>query len=304
MNNIRKRFKEFFRNGFFTRVDDNHVLDLYIGLNEKGQYTLEYRGDFVIKEVKGSGVIGVSQGATSKYSYLLIFLKDTDMFDTFCALVEDIIETTRSCPDNPSGYLVVTNRLYSWKKMFSSKKKKMDESAIMGLIGELYFLDNYMFTKYGKTDSLNAWSGQELTHKDFSLEDTWYEVKSIHSGKESVKISSLEQLQSSNYGELVIIPMERMSPAFNGVTLSKLANKIMKEFDSDEDLDKFISKMSEQGFSFDSEIDEYVYQIISIDRYAVDIDFPKIVRVEMPPAIIQAQYDISITSILPFLINE
>ena len=76
----------------------------------------------------------------------------------------------------------------------------------------------------------------------------WYEVKSIHSGKDSVKISSLEQLQSINYGELVIIPMERMSPAFNGVTLSKLANKIMKEFESDEDLDKFISKMSEQGF--------------------------------------------------------
>ena len=304
MNNIRKRFKEFFRNGYFTRVDDKHILDLYLGLNEKGQYTLEYRGDFIIKEVKGSGVIGVSQGTTSKYSYLLIFLKDTDMFDTFCALIEDILDTTRSCPDNPSGYQVVTNRLYSWKKMFSSKKKKMDESAIMGLIGELYFLDNYMFPKYGKTDSLNSWSGQELTHKDFSLEDIWYEVKSIHSGKETVKISSLEQLQSRNYGELVIIPMERMSPAFNGVTLSKLANKIMKEFDSDEDLDKFISKMSEQGFSFDSETDEYVYQVVSIDRYAVNTDFPKIIRIEIPPAIVQAQYDISITSILPFLINE
>lgn len=304
MNNIRKRFKEFFRNGYFTRVDDNHILDLYLGLNEKGQYTLEYRGDFIIKEVKGSGAIGVLQGATPKYSYLLIFLKDTDMFDTFCALIEDIIETTKSCPDNPSGYLVVINRLYLWKKMFSSKRKKMDESTIMGLIGELFFLDNYMFPKYGKSVSLNAWSGQELTHKDFSLEDIWFEVKSIHSGKDSVKISSLEQLQSNNYGELVIIPMERMSPAFNGVTLNKLANKIMKEFVSDEDLDKFISKLSEQGFNFNYEIDDYVYQIISIDRYAVNTDFPKIIRVEIPPAIVQAQYDILITSILPFLINE
>lgn len=304
MNNIRKRFKEFFRNGYFTRVDDKHILDLYIGLNEKGQYTLEYRGNFVVKDVKGSGTIGVSQGVNSKYSYLLIYLKNTDMFDTFCAFVEDIIEATKYCADNSSGYIVIINRLYSWKKMFSSKKKEMDESSIMGLIGELYFLDNYMFPKYGKTDSLNSWSGQELTHKDFSLEDIWYEVKSIHSGKDSVKISSLEQLQSNNDGELVIISMERMSPAFNGITLSNLANKIMKEFDSDEDLDKFISKMSEQGFNFNAEIDEYVYQIISFDRYAVNADFPKITRVEMPPAIIQAQYDISITSILTFLINE
>lgn len=304
MNNLKNRFKEFFKNGYFTRIDDVHVLDLYLGLNEKGQYTLEYRGNFNIKEVKGSSAIGVSQGTTSSYSYLLIFLKNTDMFDTFCALLEDIIETTRSCPDNPSGYQVVINRLYSWKKMFSSKKKKMDESAIMGLIGELTFLDNYMFSKYGKTKALEAWSGQELTHKDFSLENTWYEVKSIHSGKDSVRISSLEQLQSNNFGELVVIPLERMSPAFNGVTLSKLANKIMKELDSDEDLDKFISKLSEQGFDFDSETDDYVYQVLSVDRYAVNSNFPKIIRLEIPTAIVQAQYDISITSILPFLINE
>lgn len=304
MNNLKNRFKEFFKNGYFTRIDDVHVLDLYLGLNEKGQYTLEYRGNFNIKEVKGSSAVGVSQGTTSSYSYLLIFLKDTDMFDTFCALLEDIIETTRSCPDNPSGYQVVINRLYSWKKMFSSKKKKLDESAIMGLIGELTFLDNYMFSKYGKTKALEAWSGQELTHKDFSLENTWYEVKSIHSGKDSVKISSLEQLQSNNFGELVVIPLERMSPAFNGVTLSKLANKIMKELDSDEDLDKFISKLSEQGFDFDSETDDYVYQVLSVDRYAVNSSFPKIIRLEIPTAIVHAQYDISITSILPFLINE
>jgi hypothetical protein len=304
MNNLKNRFKEFFKNGYFTRIDDVHVLDLYLGLNEKGQYTLEYRGNFNIKEVKGSSAIGVSQGTTSSYSYLLIFLKDTDMFDTFCALLEDIIETTRSCPDNPSGYQVVINRLYSWKKMFSSKKKKLDESAIMGLMGELIFLDNYMFSKYGKTKSLQAWSGQELTHKDFSLEDTWYEVKSIHSGKDSVRISSLEQLQSNNFGELVIISLERMSPAFNGVTLSKLANKIMKELDTDEDLDKFISKLSKLGFGFDSETDDYVYQVLNIDRYAVNSSFPKIIRLEIPTAIVQAQYDISITSILPFLINE
>ena len=304
MNNIRSRFKEFFKNGYFSRVDESHVLDLYIGLNEKGQYTLEYRGAFIIKDVKGSGAIGVSQGTTSKYSYLLIFLKDTDMFDTFCALIEDIIETTRTCQDNPSGYRVVTNRLYSWKKMFSSKRKKMDESTVMGIIGELYFLDNFMFPKYGMTNSLNAWSGQELTHKDFSLENTWYEVKSIHSGKDTVKISSLEQLQSNNSGELIVVPMERMSPAYNGVTISKLANKIMKEFDSDEDLDKFISKLSEQGFCFDSEAEDYVFEVKGIDRYSVTFDFPKIIRVDIPPAIVKAQYDISLTSILPFLITE
>ena len=78
----------------------------------------------------------------------------------------------------------------------------------------------------------------------------------------------------------------------------------MEEFESEEDLDTFISKVSEQGFCFDSEVDEYVYQVISIDRYSVNKEFPKIIRVEIPSAIVQAQYEISITSILPFLIAK
>ena len=74
----------------------------------------------------------------------------------------------------------------------------------------------------GLENALKSWSGQELTHKDFSYGDSWYEVKTIHRGIPAVKISSIEQLESSTDGELVVFFLEKMSAAYNGVNLNKL----------------------------------------------------------------------------------
>ena len=103
----------------------------------------------------------------------------------------------------------------------------------MGLIGELLFLRDYMIPTYGEDNALLSWSGSELTHKDFSLKDCWYEVKAISTGKGSVRISSLEQLQSSIEGELAVFQLEKMSPVYDGVTINKLANGLLNTLSND-----------------------------------------------------------------------
>jgi hypothetical protein len=41
--------------------------------------------------------------------------------------------------------------------MFSTPKKLLSESEIMGLIGELLFLRDFLFEKYGKGEALSGW---------------------------------------------------------------------------------------------------------------------------------------------------
>ena len=77
--------------------------------------------------------------------------------------------------------------------MFSQKKELISDEQIKGLIGELLFLTDNMIPNYGETRAIQAWSGQEMTRKDFSIDDTWVEVKTIDFGKPTVVISSLEQ---------------------------------------------------------------------------------------------------------------
>ena len=304
MNEIKRRFKELFSKNCYTRIDATHILDLYIGLDENAQCTLKYRGHFNKKLIKGSAAISIRQGQEKDYCYLLISLNNTDMLDTFCALCSDIVESTRHCENNESGYNTIIDRLYSWKKLFSSKKSKLQESTIMGLIGEMLFLRDYLFDVYGQHESLISWSGQELTHKDFSMDNIWYEVKAIHTGRMSVTINSLEQLQSNNNGELVIISLEKMSEAYNGICVSKIATSILNNLKFDEDKDIFLNQLSTQGYQFDSEDDNFVYECTNISRYKVDGTFPKLIRNAINDAIIKAQYDIDINQIRNFLIIE
>lgn len=95
------------------------------------------------------------------------------------------------------------------EKMFYGNSKILSENEVIGLIGELLFLKDYCFPIYGISIGLNGWSGPEPTHKDFSYKNEWYEIKSINSFKNTVSISSIEQLDSLVEGKLVVYSFEK-----------------------------------------------------------------------------------------------
>ncbi len=301
---IALRFKEQFSPGYFTLVDIEHPLKIYIGLDEQSHYALEFRGNFTPNSIKSSHAIGIKQYQTDDFAGIIFYLIDPDMLDNFCVFCDDIINSTKNVSDGKFGYNVLINRFYSWKKMFQSKKSIMNPFEIMGLIGELLFLKDFMFPKYGVDLSLQAWSGRELTHKDFSLDTYWYEVKAMSVGKPAVKISSLEQLNSVNDGELVIYSLEQMSPAYDGVSLNKLATSIINTLTSDENKDAFIRTLIDSGFCFDSAYDEFVYDVTLIERYKVDQTFPKLTKADINVAISKAQYEILLSEIQTYKIER
>lgn len=300
---ILEKFKEHFAPGHFTRVNTDHPLDIYIGVDDQCHYALEFRGCFTPQTVKPSSTIGIQQYNTTKFSGILFSLNEQEMLDNFCVFCEDIIDSTATTTDAAHGYKLVINRFYAWKKMFQTKSRTMDESRIMGLIGELLFLREYMIPTHGASVALRAWSGQELTHKDFSLDTIWYETKAISTGKPTVKISSLEQLQSPNKGELVVFQLEKMSPAYAGVNLNKLASMLLKEFDTDEHKDIFINKLVDSGFSFDPIYNEFVYEVSSVDRYSVNETFPRLITTDVNDAIIRVQYELLLSLIQDYKIE-
>ena len=47
----------------------------------------------------------------------------------------------------------------------------------MGIIGELLFLKDTMIPTFGVEKAIESWMGPEKTHKDFSFDDKWIEIK-------------------------------------------------------------------------------------------------------------------------------
>ena len=302
--NISEMFEKFFRPEYYSRIDNTHILNLFIGLDEHGRKSIELRSHFIPIRVSGTSAIDVTQYKKPEYNTIRFSLKDDEVSGLFYKFCEDITEQTRGLANEKDGYKAITNRFFQWKKMFvASRNAVLTEPAIMGLIGELLFLKDDLSVRIGLSAALRSWSGQELTRKEFSIDDSWFEIKTISRGNPCVRISSLEQLSSDHEGELVVYALEKMSAEYNGITLNKLVLDILKMFSSQEDKDLFMTKVSIQGYEYNNYYDDFVFELSSKTRYVVNKDFPKLTSADVPRAITKVSYDILLTEIMPYIIK-
>ena len=265
MINIAERFSEFHAANYFSRLDKDHILDLRIGLDDNMRKSIELRcPKFKVRKVSSTNVLDVSQLKFHDYYCIRFSLADDDMSGLFYRFCEDLLESTRHLNSESEGYSAVTERYYQWRKMFVSNKKNfLSEPEIMGLIGEILVLKGYLANRIGLSKALKSWSGQELTHKDFSYESSWVESKAIARSSQSVRISSLEQLDSEYVGVLAVHSLEKMSTAYNGITLNRLVLDTRDLFSSEEERDAFLGKVAMQGYEYNSYYDDFVYEISS-----------------------------------------
>lgn len=302
---IRSQFSAFSRPEYFSRIDDEHILDLHIGLDEKGRKSIELRSMFKPVKVTGTSAIDVTQYTKPEYNTIRFSLKDDDMSGLFYKFCEDIIEQTKDLKNEKDGYKAITTRFFQWKKMFVlSKNTFLTEPEIMGMIGEILFLREPLADEIGLSEALKSWSGQELTHKDISCSDKWYEVKTISRGNTTVRISSLEQLDSDKNGELIVYSLEKMSPAYNGISLNKLILETRQMFLSADDADTFLAKVAMQGYEYNNYYDEFVFEVSGLTRYKVTDQFPKLTHANVPKEITKANYDLALAEIMSFSTKE
>lgn len=231
-------------------------------------------------------------------------LEDNNLLEYFCTFCQDLLDSVRMTNDDETAYHILRSRYYSWRQLFRPDNTRMTETEIMGLIGELLFLKDYMIPNRGIDVALDSWMGPEKTHKDFSDQQDWFEVKTISFGKESVRISSIEQLDSDIDGTLVVYELEKMSPSFDGIRINQLVNSIIALLVNVHQRETFIAKLQLFGFDFSNENDNLVFALKNMYKYKVDTqDFPRLHRSLLPNAIARAQYELLLTEIEPFKLN-
>ena len=302
-NDIYKTFKEDFPSRHFIRFGENRHLSLYIGRDDDARYSLDFRGKYKPVRISSSDVIAVEQYKEGDTLTLRFSLENNDLLEYFCTFCQDLLDSVKVTNEDETAYQTLRSRYYSWRQLFRPDNSRMTEAEIMGLIGELLFLRDYMIPKRGIDTALDSWMGPERTHKDFSDQSDWFEVKTINFGKESVRISSIEQLDSDIEGTLVVYELEKMSPSFDGILLNQLVNNIISLLSNASQRETFMDKLQLFGFDFSNENDNLVFAIRSERMYRVNpLTFPRIQRNMLPDAITRVQYELSLTDIEPYKI--
>lgn len=300
MSNVIERVQQLLEHAqleSYSRYDGEHPFDIFLGVDRQGRKSLVITLSSPRERAVSSKTIAVDffvrpDGRTS----LRFSLEDDDLKDIFYKFCEDIIESTRGS-NQAKGFSPIIRRWETWIGFFQKTSLPLSESEIMGLIGEIHFLRSVMVNKYGLDRALEAFIGVDKAHKDFEIDDTWYEVKTIHNGVRAVKISSIQQLDSENDGKLEIITLDQgTSDTKDNITLNSIIKHFRDRLSTEQRL-TFDEKLRIAGYIVDDRYDDYNYIVIRLDEYNVVGGFPRISSEILPVGITKASYEIDISAI-------
>ena len=213
----------------------------------------------------------------------------------FSILCCDIIEHSRPAANEAEALELVISRYKQWSKLLETQRSGlMDEQRRKGLLGELLFLEQRISSADSVLSAVQGWSGADGADQDFIYPDGWFEVKSIGVSAVSVMISSLEQLDCADAGELVINRIDKAAPDKAGaVSLNDVVRRMSASLIVNSDaLDLFRTKLSQYGYIDLQEYSEQKYYCSGTQRYRIDESFPRLTSDNVPTQVIALHYEI------------
>lgn len=292
----------------FTRVNPTHNLDIYRGKDMRGRDALlliTTSSPIVIKSTKS---IEVSTGQRKDKRYALMFsLCDVNYMDIFDCFCNDIINTSMNLAiEDKIAYLFFANRYKKWTALFEKAPSEiLSSSEVKGLIGEMLVLKNILIPQKGETCAIESWMGPLSTPQDFIFEESWMEVKTISSSSESIHISSVEQLDSDNNGQIVVVRLDKSNEVeLKAISLNEIYNEMLLSIQNPVARSMFEDKLIGMGYCSNPRYDEFRFSLKKMEIFKVNVGFPKITRKAVDSAITKVEYDILIPAIEKFKAEE
>ena len=289
----------------YQRVNSTHLLDLYVGIDDTSRWTLLLISECQPLKVASSRMILVRSGRRPDRKWSLSFsLVDESYKDMFVLFCEDIVSSSACIKNKEKATRFVGKRYKEWREMLANARGNiLSPSEIKGLLGEMYFLKDFLCAQYGAEKAALSWTGPKHLPQDYIIEDTWFEVKTVSSNRTEVGISSVEQLDCTKPGELVVVRADKTSVTnTDAVNLNTLYKELLSMLPNDDSREQFSTMLLHFGYypRPEYEDEEYTFEVKSTARYSVSADFPCLRRANLPESVTEAKYSLSLTTIDSF----
>lgn len=302
MTDLKSLFESISERDVFKRVDSTHPLDLYVGIDDMARWTMLLICSSRPKHLNSSKMIygKIGQRKDGRWSVSLSLVDDTyrDMFVLFCS---DIIDSSRSIQNKDNGTRFIIRRYEEWKKMLAnSKGGLLSPEEIKGLLGEMFILDTKLMEQYGAEEAALSWTGPKLAHQDFIIDDTWYEVKTVSTGKDTVNVSSIEQLDCANAGHMIVVFADKTSTTNERLlNLNMIYYRLLSKLLNDDVKETFSNMLLKYGYYPRPEYEDidYTFEIKDVQHYHVQEGFPCLRRSGLPASVVKAEYNLSLPAI-------
>lgn len=297
-----------FYDGGYMQVGVDSFLEWYIGYKDINQKTLLIVSHFEPELLPTSKSVLISKGLREDGRWALsMTLMRPEQEEVFTILCSDVINYTEKASSEDAAMHLTEKRYKQWHRLMEHQNKGlMDESRRKGLLGELLFLCEKLESGYPILSAVQGWVGPDGADQDFIYSDLWHEIKSVGVSAETVSISSLEQLDNFDPGELVVMRIDKCPPEKSGSfslndQVSKTSSLIKTAPDA---LLLFESKLVKYGYIDLPEYGEQKYFFTKKDVFNVTDDFPRLTAAAIMPQIASAQYSISLAAIEGWRLEE
>ena len=301
LNDLQKKWNETSPfSGGFLQVSEGHPLSVHVGYeNDQRCFVILDTGR--IESIDSSKAIDAVCIKISAGQFGLKFLlKYPSLDELFIKLCWDLMECSK---DSEYPLKAMLDRYSNWLILLQKAKAGiMSVSRQKGLLAELLYLKDQI-QLVGEDEALAAWVGPEGCDQDFVFADSWSEVKATSKASNSVLISSLQQLDREDIGELIVYFMDKLSAQGDGdFSLSQVVDEVKNMIRLPHNKDLYDCKLAMYGFYY-NDADQYqnIYYSLSERRdYEVNHSFPRLSVKNVPREIIEARYRMDLASIESF----
>lgn len=222
----------------------------------------------------------------------------------FSSVLDELLDCVIEEKQLPS---LIQDIVKKWDYLLGDDKNGLSENSIKGIFGEI-LLARALTRFYGFDFSPYMWTGPLGAAHDFELLNKSYEVKTGSSGSQTVRISSIYQLEEVDSKPLFLVHNKiRQDPS--GESLHDLNQQMKDEFPHH--YQELNSRMQLFGYREDSQLlhkFKYVFEEGCV--YLVDSNFPSLIRQKTQidlghSEILDVEYTLNLANINPnFVFNS
>lgn len=281
------------------RPDDTPGLLLEVPVDQVPRdLTLPRSNGFIVEPTLLGGHAG-----TVRFS---LSLTDRSYGAVFTVLCEDIAEAAASAPTPRAALQNWIGRLHIWQSFMARYGSGgLSEAAVIGLVGELLFLQEELASRVGIGAAIAMWAGPHGEPNDFALPGGFVEIKATaRQAPELIEISNVDQLDDGR--GRILLGHVRLRPD-GGVTLPQLAADIRQRLAGEAPhlLAEFDGRLLAAGY-LAAHDDLYVraYRHDRIDLFDVTGAFPRLTRSELRAGIRTCSYTIEVAACALFVVGS
>lgn len=237
---------------------------------------------------------------------LTLELQVRALTDAFVSLLGELATKSAITPDEKAALQVFLQTLDEWRELLTWNTERLSESALRGLVAELWFGFFSGEHRHSPAETTHAWQGPLGGPQDFQflVPSFRYEVKSVRPSRAEVEISSAEQLDGENV-RLAVVTLEEVDTASRGLTLPGLVHTIRTTLSEGDARAEFNRKFAALGIDLDDPwYADHAYTVRRLRLFEVPGDFPALRRSELPEAIGRTVYRLDTDEISRFVIVD